>query len=767
MISFPLLRTSCVVATAVALLGAGCTTPATQAPSPVAAAVDAPASPLELDRTVAAVGTDRIAVNAKVAELMAALRQAGTSQQQRQNICEQLGRILGTPVEGDSALALLAPMLTNPAEVNMGRLALEPVPGTAVDKLFLAAVGKATGATRVALVQSIGNRQIRAAVPALAPLLKDADASLSTAAAQALGQIGTAGALDALAAAPNPAERTVVDARIASAWQLPTVEGNVALHAVLADVRIAVEQRAAALRGLLDREPQSATTRIIEHLSGSELAFKQVAIEAIASHPAPGLSAALGAKLASWDASTQAAVIAALGRKGDIAARPSVATALAHEDVGVRMAAMAALARLPGSPELAERLAQVAARSSGDEAAAALRSLARLTGDGVSEAIVEKAKQGEPVLRSVYLEVIGLRNQTEALPLLFAASDDGDVNVRAAALTSLTDIAPAEAQGALLRWTINATDGREATRALRAFTSVSLRNTDLSTRDRALVEAIDRGEPSVQLRLLPLLARLPGVLTRECAGRLVLGADERVATAALAQLQRWPDATVLPLYVSIAEKTGSETVRTSAIEGALRLLDQGRGLPSAEQSSLVAVLFGTTKDPALRKTLVAVLGRGASGFAQAFVSSLQGEPELAEAARQALASIAANQKWPPAITTSVNPAQMANLVDGRTNTQWRVALEGEQWLRLDLKESRPLQRLTLDQTGRVGDFPTQYEVFVSDDQANAGAPVASGSGQRDRTVIPLPADTHGRYVTIKNSEQRENGGWTVSELFID
>ncbi len=777
MLSSSLLRTSCGLVTALALFGAGCASTSAPSGSPSAPASApaspaspmasaAPTSPLVLDRSVAAVGTNRTAVRTKIAELLADLRQPGTSPQTRQNICEQLGRLLGPLSANDPALAVLAPMLGNADEVNQARLALEPVPGAAVDAAFLDALGRTSGAIRLALIQSLGTRRQAGAVSALAALLKDADAAHAAAAAHSLGQIGTAEALLALLAAPNPAAAALVEARISAAWQLPELAGNAALRAVLDDARIAPAQRAAALRGLLAREPASATPRFVEHLSGDDPVFKAVVIEAIAAHPAPGLAAALAGRLASWDAATQEAVIAALGNKGDAAALPAIAAALGHETAGVRLAALAALPSFTATPELAARIAAVAARASGDEAALALRCLSRLKGLGVSEAVAAQATQGESALRSVYLEAIGLRYQTESLPLLFAARRYPDVNVRSAALLSLNDLAPAEAQAELLAWSIDAADGREATRALRAFTSVSLRNPDLAVRDRALVEAIDRAAPAVQLRLLTLLPRLPSALTRESATRLALGADERVATAMLAQLQRWPDATVLPVYVAIAGRTQSDAIRKTAIDGALRLLEQGRGVPAAEQSATVAVLLGATTDAATRRTLVGVLGRGSSSFAQTFVGSLQGEPELADAVRDALAAISANQKWPPVVTTS-NGAQTANLVDGRTNTPWRVSLDGEQWLQLDLKESRPLRRVTLDQTGRPGDYPTQYEVFVTDDPARLGAAVASGSGQRDRTVIDLPAGTKGRYVRVKNSEQRENASWTVSEVFLD
>jgi hypothetical protein len=106
-------------------------------------------------------------------------------------------------------------------------------------------------------------------------------------------------------------------------------------------------------------------------------------------------------------------------------------------------------------------------------------------------------------------------------------------------------------------------------------------------------------------------------------------------------------------------------------------------------------------------------------------------------------------------------------MDGKTNTRWTVPQVGEEWVEIDFKVARPLHRLTLDQTGRTGDFPESYAVHVTDDLANPGAPVATGTGQTGKTVIALPAGTRGRYVIIKNVAERLDGWWAIIELYVD
>ena len=92
---------------------------------------------------------------------------------------------------------------------------------------------------------------------------------------------------------------------------------------------------------------------------------------------------------------------------------------------------------------------------------------------------------------------------------------------------------------------------------------------------------------------------------------------------------------------------------------------------------------------------------------------------------------------------------------------------GEEWLELDYRQSRPFRKVTLDQTARAAEFPEKYSVHVTDDPAKPGPAVAQGEGQRNRTVIELPAGTAGRYLIIRNVAERKDSSWTVCEVYLD
>jgi hypothetical protein len=85
---------------------------------------------------------------------------------------------------------------------------------------------------------------------------------------------------------------------------------------------------------------------------------------------------------------------------------------------------------------------------------------------------------------------------------------------------------------------------------------------------------------------------------------------------------------------------------------------------------------------------------------------------------------------------------------------------------VDFILSRPLRRITLDQTGRGAEFPEGYELYVTDDVAVPGKVVATGVGQTNKTVIDLPAGTRGRYVIIKNVAARKDTPWSICEIFV-
>lgn len=757
-------------------------------------AYDGLQQPLEtLDHDIAAAGNDPAKFAPIAHRLIALLHSPATTFAARQAICQRLGEFPAALLTPDEARPVFAAMLADEKQIDLARLALERVPGEQIDKLFLQVLdiytpgmrvelvdpaflqalqnslkNSASAPLRLALVQSTGNRHLTAAIPLLAPLLKENDPAVATAAAKALSQIATHAALDALNTAPDPTAPFIVEAKLTVAHALPAPDATQIFLDIRQTPKIAANLRAAALHGLLTTEPETAPSRIVTALQSDDAIQRPVVLEATATHPAKNLTHILASELPGFDAPTQAAVIAALGRRGDPAATRTIAAAANHSDPSVRAAAIVALGELPGTPDTATLLASIIAKGDPADAKLARQSLARLNGPGVADTIATGATSAAaaPALRIVFLEQLAARDMTESVPLLFQTRSDPDAAIRAAALGSLAELAPASAQPAILDWARAAADPTEQSRALRALASVSLRNSDTAARARPIIDAIDHAPPALAARLLPILPRLADPASAACAAHLAQLDDPDLSSAAIATLARWPDATGLDPLIAVTEHAPRESVRAAAAQAALRFLEQNRRLPSAELAAMIGRLLDAAREDPPRIQLLRLLGRGRDDTALALAEKFQRDSALAAEANDAALAIRANRAGPPSLRASDHTGQLTTILDGNLGTHWAVAATAGQWLELDFHSTRPIHRLTLDQAGGPDDFPPHYEIFITDDPQNPGPARASGSGQPKKTIIDLTA-ARGRYVIIRQTATRNGGFWRISELLVD
>ncbi len=616
---------SVLIGASLALFTAGCnTTPtasATTASEPALRVTTIPLQDLDysgdqsalaaLDRDLNAAGTDLPKLTVMEARLVALLRRTDASIAARQAACQRLGTVwAATGAPSASALELLKAMLVDDRETDIARLTLERTPGAAVDTVLVDAVAKTTSRIRLGIIQTLTARAPVSAVAALATLLGDQDPATAKAAATALGQISNAAALAALRSAPATVAG-LFEAKLTLARTLPTAECVALLTELQGDTRAAPHQRASALRGLLDREPSSAAPRIIAVLAGTDWTPKQVALEAIFSSRASGLTAALAAQLPTWDVPTQAAVITALARRPDATITAAIVAATQHTAATVRTAAINALGDLPGDTSLVTLLATLGSSDNFEDAKLARASLARLHGPGVSAAVLAGAEKGPAQKRALFIEQIASRNLTEGLPFLHQSRQDPDATIRTAAVGSLGELAPFSDQGLLIEWAAGATDSTEQTRALRSLVSVTLRNPDTAKRALPIYVALEKAAPATVVGLLPVLGRLGGKESAECAARLALSTNATVADAAAAALARWPDRSAQPSLVMVAAKATVASARSAANQAAFRYFERTREVWTAAESSLVTQLLGATTDAAARKKLVILLNRAA------------------------------------------------------------------------------------------------------------------------------------------------------------
>jgi HEAT repeat protein len=119
--------------------------------------------------------------------------------------CRKL-MIVGTA----ASTGALGKLLGSEENAHMARYALERMPAPEASQTLRDALPTLSGTLQVGVISSLGVRKDAASIPALTVLLSSADASVARAAAIALGDIGSADAGQALAAAKLSAPETLL-----------------------------------------------------------------------------------------------------------------------------------------------------------------------------------------------------------------------------------------------------------------------------------------------------------------------------------------------------------------------------------------------------------------------------------------------------------------------------------------------------------------------------------------------------------------------------
>jgi len=228
--------------------------------------------------------------------------------------------------EGESVARLSALLAAEDATLRhyaLRALQCNPTPSAAA--AILAALEKTTDADwQVTLINALGARREKTAVPVLAKYLHHKQVEVARAAALALGNIGTAeaaGALGAVAAKASAELRpALAEARLLAAERLRTAGQTEAAEKIFTAVAAEAQQRhlkIAALRGRVLCRPQQSLPLLIEALRSDDPQIQATAARLTLEVPGPEAGQKLLAVLPQLPASAQAFLLEALAeRKG-------------------------------------------------------------------------------------------------------------------------------------------------------------------------------------------------------------------------------------------------------------------------------------------------------------------------------------------------------------------------------------------------------------------------------------------------------------------
>ncbi len=376
----------------------------------------------------------------------------------------------------DTVPALVA-LFQDEKKAHLARCALAPMPYAEVDAALLEALPNAPRKVKLGIMDTLADRKVEEAVPAIIAGLKIEDKQMLELAATALARIGgdqAAAFLQEMCKADDTEiERIGATALLLLAENLNAAgspEDAAACYYPLLENKWADHIRAGAFRGLLKALPKEATEAVLHAIQSDDLFLRQDAIAAVAQLEAEGTAAQFADLFHKLDKDIQVPLLESLSRRNEALQQTFLFDLLKDTRDDLRIAAMKAIA-VYGNEEAIVPLARIFGEDGSREIRqAAVETLRRLQGADMEGALVASLTSLPMEERSGIIEVLVQRNIVAAAPaILEECNHEGTRAAAFKALGMLGDTAFIDPMLALLLTMEGDTGRSEAENALVAL----------------------------------------------------------------------------------------------------------------------------------------------------------------------------------------------------------------------------------------------------------------------------------------------------------
>jgi HEAT repeat protein len=502
--------------------------------------------------------------------------QSSSSPHDKDAACARLKRV-GTK----DCIPALSLLLTDEQLSHSARYALESLPGPEADRALIAALNRSSGLTKVGIINSIGLRADKSALPPLKKLLDDQDPAVAAAAARALSYIADPAVLKALMAAMHKSTGEAHHAQVQACLQsannviyLGQPEQARAAFATIYESEKSPGSRVAAFRGILRTSGKKSGGLFLRAVAGEPGPARTAALQML--HETDfGIAGDLPRLLPSLTPDVQVALLDGLTQSSNPSAVDLARPSIASTNAEVRLAAIRCLGSL-GDTSAIPLLARSAASASGPERAAAQDALVRLHGRGINDGLFAQLRTADPETRAEVARALGQRGDTNAIPALLDSAHGESDSVRPSVLQALGFLARQPHVGAMVQLVVDARTDETRSEAAEALNSVLQRL--LSGRGHVdctpLTQAIGNSTPESRVALLGLCGGLKDPQIRDALRSSVRDSNPQVRAAAIRAMCDTTDSDLLQDLLTIARTDTDEKLRTLAIGACVRLLTQ-------------------------------------------------------------------------------------------------------------------------------------------------------------------------------------------------
>jgi HEAT repeat protein len=517
------------------------------------------------------------------------------AESERQGLVKELLRALEAPREPEVKEFLLgelqlvgkgevvrpvSALLADPRLAGPAVRVLAAVATPEAERALLRALGTAPRSAAPAIVQALGDMRSAAAVKSLLPLAGSSDAGLRHAAEAALANIGDPAAqavLEKTAVTVSSLERS----RAAALYLLfarrlwESGKGEQAAR-ICRDFVGAFslpgesQVRSAALTLLSKIQGSAILDLLLEAAESGDPSFRRKALDLAIAIPGEPVTARLVEAAFKAAPEAQADIVDALGRRGDKSALRAVRERLGSGEKAVRLAAVAAAARLGGA-DILEEIWPLMATDDADQVRAVKSVLLGFPADLVVPRAAAMLPDAPPKAKAALIEILVERRAAGQAAAVLAQARNEDDAVRKAALVALETLARSEDVPRIIELLQASTAAPEIALLQNALAAAANASADPERRAEPVLAALDKTRAAKRGDLIRPLARIGGEKALRLVAEKLGDADPQIRAAALYALSNWKDAAALDELFKAAQSGPDRRTRYMALQGIARL----------------------------------------------------------------------------------------------------------------------------------------------------------------------------------------------------
>jgi len=538
---------------------------------------------------------------------------------------------------------LLDPKLCAPAT-----RALVIIGTPAAEAAILKALGPASKANKLSLINALGELRSRKATKKILLYASSADADIRQAALYALANTGDslAGpALDKVRLEAGFYERaqarslSVLYARRLAESGNKTgaariCRGIIKNYTAAGEIHVS----SAALTLLTDIMGKEAVEDLFAALGSAQKDLRSRALELLNRFEGEDITAGLTAKMTGAPVEAQTQIMVSLALRGDKSAFPAVREKLKSDDKALRLAAIPAATRLGGSAVIPDLFGLLATEDS-EQIAAVEQSLLQFSKVLIVPEAVNTLEKVPVVSQAALIRIMAARGATEDLELIFAKAKSADENIRLAALRALEPLVTENELARLIALLGEPFTSREKILIQNAIVASANQIADPESRADLILEAMPKARAENLADLIKPLPEIGGKKALEAVLAQTRSDDLEAQTAAVYALSQWPDFSAVAPLVDICRTTGSRKFLNLSLQGVVRLVD-AEELSSQEKFKLLTEAMAVASESGEKKIVLEGFSGVKTMDSLRLVSSFLGDPTLNAEAAQAAGLIA-------------------------------------------------------------------------------------------------------------------------------